>query len=175
MRYFMFFAFVATIPLANFFIANIGTECIPEGPCVIPVGFHLVAPSGVLIIGMALVLRDAVHEAFGPKWAFVGIILGAGMSMFSPSLALASAAAFLLAETADLIVYSRLRRRKLWAAVVFSGVVGAILDSIIFVWLAFGSLDLGAGNAIGKIYASVIAALWVGARVTKSTHERARQ
>lgn len=69
-------AFAATVPLANWLIGNVGTECIPNGPCLIPVGFGLSAPSGVLVVGAALVLRDAVHEASGVRGALAAIALG---------------------------------------------------------------------------------------------------
>ena len=72
-------AYAATIPAANWMIGNVG-ECIPNGPCVVPVGFGLMAPSGVLMIGAALVLRDAVHRLLGWKWGVAAIALGAAMS-----------------------------------------------------------------------------------------------
>ena len=49
--------YIATIPAANYMIGNVGTVCIPDGPCLIPVGFGVMAPSGVLMIGLALMLR----------------------------------------------------------------------------------------------------------------------
>ena len=58
-------AYALTIPAANYMIGNVGTVCIPDGPCLIPVGFGVMAPSGVLMIGAALLLRDAVHEWLG--------------------------------------------------------------------------------------------------------------
>ena len=60
--------YIATIPAANWMIGNVGTFCVPDGPCVVPLGFGLSAPSGVLMIGLALVLRDQVQEIFGSKW-----------------------------------------------------------------------------------------------------------
>jgi hypothetical protein len=51
--------YALTIPAANWMIGNVGTFCVPDGPCLIPLGFGLMAPSGVLMIGLALVLRDA--------------------------------------------------------------------------------------------------------------------
>jgi len=53
MKYFVFVIFALTIPTANWLIGNVGTVCIPDGPCLIPVGFGLMAPSGVLMIGVA--------------------------------------------------------------------------------------------------------------------------
>ena len=164
MKYIYFAALAATIPTANWLIENVGVVCITQGPCIIPVGFGLMAPSGVLVIGLALVLRDAVHEYFGWRGSLLAIVVGAAMSILSPALALASGAAFLVAELADLAVYARLRRAGRWLAVAASGVVGAFVDSAVFTVLAFGSLDFSAGNALGKIYASAIVAALLFAR-----------
>lgn len=159
--------FAATIPAANWMIGNVGI-CIPNGPCLIHVGFGLMAPSGVLMIGIALVLRDWVHELAGWKAATLAVVVGAALSLWvsHPALAVASASAFLLAELADLAVYARLRKRSRPGAVMASQIVGAFLDSALFVWLAFGSLEFSMGTALGKVYAGalVAAALWAWGR-----------
>lgn len=151
--------FILTIPAANWLIRNVGTACIPDGPCLVPVGFGLMAPSGVLLIGLALVLRDAVHEHLGWRWSVAAVIAGAALSGFvaPPALVLASATAFLFSELADLGVYAPLRRRRLWLAVLLSGLAGAVVDSAIFLQLAFGSLDHVAGNVLGKVWMSTLA------------------
>jgi uncharacterized PurR-regulated membrane protein YhhQ (DUF165 family) len=69
-----------------------------------------------------------------------------------PALVIASAVAFLLSEFADLGVYTPLARRGLVLAVVASGVAGLIVDSIVFLWLAFGSLDFLSGQVVGKAW-----------------------
>lgn len=162
-KVFAFGLFAATIPAANWLIGNVGS-CIPDGPCLIPVGFGLMAPSGVLMIGLALVLRDWLHELAGWRWSFVAVLVGGALSLLvsPPGLALASATAFVLAETADLAVYARLRERGKPLAVMASQVIGAALDSALFVWIAFGSLDLSAGTTLAKIYAGALVAaiLW---------------
>lgn len=156
-------AFAATVPVANWLIGNVGTICVTHGPCLIPVAPGLMAPSGVMMIGAALVLRDAVHERLGAWWAVAAVMVGAALSLITspPALAVASAAAFLAAECADMAVYTPLRRRGRALAVMASGVVGAALDSALFVWLAFGSLEFSAGTTLGKLYASAIVALWL--------------
>ncbi len=53
-------------------------------------------------------------------------------------------------ELADLGVYTPLQRRRLLLAVIASSVVGLIVDSVIFLQLAFGSLDFLPGQVIGK-------------------------
>ena len=53
-----FVAFLACVPAANWLIVHVGTVCVPEGPCLVPVAPGILAPSGVLTVGVALVLRD---------------------------------------------------------------------------------------------------------------------
>lgn len=159
----IFAAFAATIPAANWLIGNVGTECVPNGPCLIPVGFGLSAPSGVLMIGVALFLRDALQEIGGVKLASAAILLGAALTWLiaSPALAVASIAAFLVAEFADLAVYTPLRRKGLSLAILASGFVGAVVDSAVFLWLAFGSLDFMAGQVAGKMLMTAVASALV--------------
>lgn len=152
--------FLGTIPAANWLISNVGTECIPDGPCLIPVAPGIMAPSGVLMIGLALVLRDLVQQSLGRWWAIGAIITGSTLALLVavPELALASGLAFLLAESADMSVYTPLRERgRIVLAVLLSGVVGSIVDSIVFLWIAFGNLDFVTGQVIGKMYMSILA------------------
>jgi uncharacterized PurR-regulated membrane protein YhhQ (DUF165 family) len=127
--------FALCIPAANWMIGNLGSFCVPNGPCLIPVAPGIMAPSGVLMIGMALVLRV----------------------LTPPALVLASATAFLLSETADLAVYTPLQKRGLTLAVAASGAVGLVVDSVVFLFLAFGSLDFLAGQVIGKAWMVLLA------------------
>jgi uncharacterized PurR-regulated membrane protein YhhQ (DUF165 family) len=160
----LFVTFLATIPVANWLIGNFGTECIPNGPCLIPVGFGIMAPSGVLMIGAALVLRDAVQQLFGMRWAIAAIICGVVVSALvsPPALVLASAVAFALSESFDLAVYTPLRKRNLPLAVLASGAVGAVVDSAAFLFIAFGSLSYIDGQIVGKLWMTLAAAavLW---------------
>lgn len=165
LKYLVFLLFSAMIPLANWFIGNVGTECIPDGPCLIPVGFSLMAPSGVLFVGLALVLRDWLQELTDWKWSFGAVVFGTVLSFIfaNPFIAMASAAAYFVAETLDLTVYTPLRKRGKELAVLASGVVGSFVDSVLFVYLAFGSLELSVGNTVAKLYASAAVAvgLWL--------------
>jgi uncharacterized PurR-regulated membrane protein YhhQ (DUF165 family) len=74
-----------------------------------------------------------------------------------PSLVLASTAAFLLSELADFAVYTPLQARGLVLAVLASSVVGLIADSLLFLWLAFGSLEFLAGQIVGKAWMVLLA------------------
>jgi uncharacterized PurR-regulated membrane protein YhhQ (DUF165 family) len=161
--------FTACIPAANWIVSNVGTTCIPDGPCLIPVAPGVAAPSGVLVVGLALVLRDLVQRRLGRYWALAAIGFGAILSaVFAPrSLILASTAAFLLSELADLGVYTPLQRRGLVLAVVASSIVGLVIDSAVFLFLAFGSLQFLLPQIIGKtwmVLLSIPVIAWVRRR-----------
>ena len=159
----VFAAFMATVPLANWLIGNVGAVCIDDGPCLIPVGFGLMAPSGVLMIGLALVLRDWLQELTNWRWSVAAVVAGFVLSFLlaNPFIATASAAAFLLSELLDTTVYTWLRDRGRNVAVLLSGIAGAIVDSMLFVYIAFGSLEFSAGNVLGKLYATAVVALYL--------------
>lgn len=146
--------FGLTIPTANWLIGNVGTVCVPHGPCLVPVAPGLMAPSGVTMIGFALVLRDLVQRRLGIGVAVGAILAGSVISaaLAPPPLVFASATAFLLSELADFTVYTPLARRRLVAAVVASSLCGLIVDSVVFLWLAFGTLDFLLGQVVGKAW-----------------------
>ncbi len=108
-------------------------------------------PSGVLWIGLAFTLRDLTHEALGRIGVLLAIAAGVVLSLVvSPAFAVASAVAFGVSELADFAVYTPLRERRWLLAVAASGVVGLVLDSVLFLHLAFGSLDFLPGQLLGK-------------------------
>ena len=150
--------YAACVPLANWMIGHAGTVCVPNGPCLIPVAPGIMAPSGVLMVGFALVLRDLVQRCLGTAWGLLAIVLGALISFgLAPgALVIASGAAFLLSELADFAVYTPLQRRGLVLAVLASSAVGLVIDSVVFLSLAFHSLDFLAGQVLGKIWAVLI-------------------
>jgi uncharacterized PurR-regulated membrane protein YhhQ (DUF165 family) len=145
--------YITTIVAANAAIAYLGP---------VPVGFGLVAPAGVYFVGLAFSLRDAVQETLGRRWTVVAVLIGAALSaLLSGPLALASGLAFLLSELADFAVYTPLRARGWLAAVVASNIVGLIVDSALFLWLAFGSLDYLAGQLVGKAWMTALAVVLI--------------
>ncbi len=160
-------AFTLCIPAANWMLGNVGTVCPLDGPCLIPVGPGfmtpgdglLMAPSGVLLAGLALVLRDLVQRRLGKLWSLVAILIGALLSWWlaPPALVVASALAFLLSELVDFAVYTPLQERRLILAVVASSLVGLVVDSMVFLYLAFGSLDFIAGQIVGKSWMVLLA------------------
>lgn len=155
MRWLPVAGYVATIVAANVTLAYVG---------LIPVGFGLMAPAGVLWAGLALTLRDLVHDVMGRWWALAAVVLGAALSWFvSPSFAAASGIAFLVSELCDMAVYTPLRRNHWLAAVALSNTVGLVVDSALFLSLAFGSLEFLAGQIVAKTYVTLVtvALLWM--------------
>src|SRR5476649_2692713 len=80
-----FVLFCLTIPAANWMIGHVGTACLANGPCLVPVAPGILAPSGVLLVGAALVLRDLVQRRLGVDFGIAAIIAGAVLSAgFAP-------------------------------------------------------------------------------------------
>ena len=140
-------------------IGHVGTTCVPNGPCLVPVAPGLSAPSGVLMIGLALVLRDVVQRRLGSAIGLAAIAVGALISaaIAPAALVVASTTAFLLSELADFAIYTPLQRSRFVAAVALSSVVGLVVDSAVFLWLAFGSLDYLPGQIVGKLWMVLLA------------------
>ncbi len=154
-------AFIGTIFAANLAIVHLGP---------VPVGFGLLAPAGVYFAGLTFTLRDLLHDAVGLRGVLAAVVLGALCSaVVSPAFALASGAAFLLSELADLAVYAPLRRRRWLLAVAASNAVGLVVDSALFLALAFGSLQYLPGQVVGKAWVTAVAvfALWVWRRLRR--------
>lgn len=142
--------YIATIPAANWLVAHYGA---------VPVGLGYVAPAGVYAVGIALVLRDLAREAAGRAAVLMAITVGVILSylLADPRLAFASAAAFALSETLDFLAYEPMRERGLLLAMGVSNAVGLLADSLLFLWLAFGSLTYLPGQLFGKTWMTLAA------------------
>lgn len=150
--------YIATIFAANWAIERYGLA---------PVGFGLSAPAGVYFAGVAFTLRDLTQELLGRVWTVAAILAGAALSaLVSPDFALASGLAFLFSEAADFAVYTPLRERGWLGAVAASNLVGLVIDSVLFLWLAFSSLEFLTGQIVGKgwMTALAVALLWLWRR-----------
>ncbi len=141
--------YIATVFAANWAIDRFGA---------VPVGFGLIAPAGVYFAGLAFTLRDITQDTLGRSWVLIAILVGALLSaIVSTQFALASATAFLFSELFDFAVYTPLRERNWIGAVLASNVVGLVTDSILFLWIAFGSLDYLNGQIVGKTWMTLLA------------------
>ena len=126
----------------------------------VPVGFGLVATAGTYFAGVTFILRDLLQDTAGKRITVAVILLGAIVSfaLSAPFIALASAVAFLLAELADLAVYTPLRKRGYVRAAVASNVVGAFIDTVVFLAIAgFPVMAALPGQMVGKLLVTAVA------------------
>ena len=122
---------------------------------VVSIGFGLMAPAGAYFAGLVFSIRDALHEVSNKYWILGAIIVGAIVSYSledGGKIAVASGSAFLLSEFADFAVYSPLRAKGKIKALLASNAVGLVADSILFLYLAFGSLEFLSGQVVAKAY-----------------------
>lgn len=151
-----FILFLAMIPAANYALLHIGSSCSNGQPCIIPVWFAptIYAPSGVLFAGLAFVLRDILQRLAGLSLSVLAVICGTVLSycLVEPILAIASCSAYFLSELSDTFVYTRLQQYNLVLAILISACVGLIIDSCVFLHLAFHSYQFIAGQIIGKLW-----------------------
>jgi uncharacterized PurR-regulated membrane protein YhhQ (DUF165 family) len=146
-------AYVALVVLANWLASRY----------LITVPFtHYIAPAGVLCIGAVLVLRDWLWQlrGFRASVVLIGVagvlsyVIGVAAGYGSlQRIALASLAAFVVSEGIfESLVFAPLRKRHLTLGVALSASVGNLVDSFVFLVLAFPAFwtDLYAGNVVGK-------------------------
>lgn len=134
-------------------------------PVVVVVSLQV--PAGAFFAGIAFTLRDVLQDATDVRAALLAIALGTALSglVATPRIAAASAAAFAVSELADLAVYTRLRNRSHVSAVGLSNILGLLVDSLLFLPLAFGTLTYLTGHIAGKIATTALAvAVLTGAR-----------
>jgi queuosine precursor transporter len=166
------FGYVATIVLANIVTAR--TLPLAVGPVLIPWGTWL--------IGLTLVLRDFVQLRHGRLFSYAAIFIALVASAMSSKLlgdplaiTAASAASFALSESLETEIFSRLQaflaRRILW-----SGTLGSLLDSAMFVTLGLSPLTTGfvpwaavPGAILGQY---IVKTLMVGLGATTSAQLR---
>lgn len=165
-----FLVYGGSIVLANWLILHVGTVVLPDGTHMVPVGFGLLAPSGAYAAGLTFVARDVVQRTSGNRWALAAVLAGTVLSVLvSPQLALASGTAFLFSELADFAVYTPLQRHRFVLAVVLSGIVGSVVDSLLF--LSIAAIPLAAalpGLLLAKLWVQLLAgplAAWLRTRL----------
>jgi uncharacterized PurR-regulated membrane protein YhhQ (DUF165 family) len=148
--------YILTIVGANWAIHRYG---------VVSVGFGYMAPAAVYFVALALVLRDYVQWASGKLVMLGALAVGVAVSYFvaDAQVAAASALAFAFSELLDFALFTWIAPR--WAsAVLVGGLAGAVVDSVIFLQVAFGSLAFLPGQMLGKSYGIAAASLIIGAR-----------
>ena len=144
--------YLGSIVIANLLVMNFG---------IIEVA-GLTFPAGAAAVGFTFTARDLVQRRYGKWGCWLWMLAAAALSaLFSPTLALASLGAFVVAEGLDWAVFTAtplsFRNRA-----ILSNIVGTPLDSVIFVYLAFGPVwDAMWGQTIVKLASSLLIVLLV--------------
>ena len=145
--------FLAAVVAANLIIADQGPDAAPK------VAF--------LLIGLDLVVRDLLHDRL-PRRELLGlmgglVLAGAALAYIaSPDagdIALGSSLAFAAAFTVDGLVYHALRHRPFLERSNASNLAGAVVDTIVFYEVAFGTLDGSFAQFTAKVAGGVLFAL----------------
>ncbi|WP_438447081.1 VUT family protein [Gorillibacterium sp. sgz5001074] len=136
MKYFVVLSYLIAIVTAN--VVTAGTNPFIFG--------YFVIPAGTFIIGATFILRDFVQYYLGRKQTYLIILVAMGLSALTSFIlgdtlwiVFASILTFAVSETTDTEIYTRLKL-PLSLRVAYSGIVGGILDSVIFVIIGLSPL-----------------------------------
>lgn len=161
-----FAVYVAAICGSNWLITHVGILAGP-GTHLTPVGFGLMAPSGVWAAAVSFPARD-VTQRLGGRWlGIAAILVGALISwrISDPHIAVTSGLTYLCSEGVDMAIYTPMqagaRARSLrWfvAAVAASGCVAIVVDSVLFLHLSglYGTA-VAEGLILGKFWIILLA------------------
>jgi queuosine precursor transporter len=144
----------------------------------------LIVPAGSFLIGATFIFRDLVQNAVGRRNVYLIIGVAMVLSAITSSalgdtlwIVFASALTFLFSETTDTEIYSRLKL-PMSLRVLYSGVAGGVLDSVIFVIIGLSPLGANflpwdvVGYAIaGQIVVKVVMQL-IGTLIIQLLPER---
>ena len=132
-------AYVVSIIVANVITAR--TVPAPIGPFLVP--------WGTWFIGLTLLLRDFVQLRFGRRPAYAAIAAALAASAIASKLlgdplaiTVASAISFLFSESLETEIFSRFRS-VLALRIFWSGTLGSLVDSVMFVILGLSPLSTG--------------------------------
>lgn len=103
---------------------------------------------GAFTYPAAFLVTDLTNRRYGTASArrvvYAGFAIAVVMSLWfaDPRIALASGAAFLVAQLMDVTVFDRLRRRPWWQAPLISSSLASAFDTVLFFTIAFAGTGL---------------------------------
>jgi len=137
-----------TATVLLYLLAIVSANVVTASTAPVQLGF-LIIPAGSFLIGATFIFRDLVQNAIGRKNTYIVILVAMLIStvvsyLLGDTLWIvgASALTFLFSETTDTEIYTRLRL-PMSLRVLYSGIVGGAVDSVVFVIV--GLSPLGAG------------------------------
>ena len=120
--------YLGSILLANWLVVKFGLITV----------FGITFPAGAVAIGLTFSARDFVQMRFGDYGCWIWMVVASGITaMLSPGVAFASISVLVVAEGVDWVVFT-FCRGSFTRRVLLSNLFGLPLDSVVFVWIAFG-------------------------------------
>ena len=120
-----------------------------------PFGLQDLLTWGAFTYPVAFLVTDLTNRKFGPQVARLIVLVGFALAVLlsiwlaTPRIAIASGAAFLIAQMLDVFIFNRLRQDAWWKAPLTSSFLGSSLDTVLFFSIAFAAqfamLDTGFG------------------------------
>lgn len=134
---------IRAIPVAYPLVGAYLVAIIVANLLIIAFGPSIVILNSLVLIGLDLSLRDSLHDAWEGRglWVRMCLLIGAGsvlsalLNIQAAPIALASFLAFACAGMADSLIYHVLRRHGRLMRMNGSNVVGAAIDSLVFLSL----------------------------------------
>jgi hypothetical protein len=151
---------------ASYLAAIIAANVLTQRFGLVPVGFGLVTTAGTYAAAWVILSRNFTQDIIGRLGVIVLMVAGAALSwlLASPALAIASLTAFALSETADMAIYTPLRKKGRSRAVAIASTVGAVIDTFAFLAIAGFPIALAApGQLVVKVGMALVAALMLRA------------
>lgn len=102
---------------------------------------------GAFTYPLSFLVTDLTNRRFGPRrarfvvYAGFAVAVALSLAVAPPRIALASGAAFLLAQLLDIAIFNRLRQRSWWQAPLVSSLIASALDTALFFAIAFAGSD----------------------------------
>lgn len=162
--------YIALMPIINWAFGAVQNYPIPDW-----LGGGIFQPTAI-ITGLVLVARDFAQREL-KHWVWGAMITGLLLSMLTSWIVVvfASAAAFLISETADWAVYT-FSKRPLSQRIMISSSISAPLDQVLFIYLASQIPGQAGIFAWGTIFAGICSKLvgaWIVSRIV--ARQEARQ
>ena len=137
-------------------------------------GLQEILTYGAISYPVTFLITDLANRKFGKltarKIVYLGFVIGIFLTLFfstnfkdliSIRVAVGSGTAFLVAQLLDVQIFDKLRNRSWFVAPFFSSLIGSLVDTFLFFFIAFYGTDLnwltlGLGDFIVKMLIALI-------------------
>ena len=103
---------------------------------------------GAFSYPLVFLVTDLTNRALGPAaarrvaWMGFAVAVLVSLALAPWRIALASGAAFIVAQTMDILVFNRWRQASWWKAPLWGSLVASVVDTAVFFFLAFAGSEM---------------------------------